>query len=140
VVHVAAHGDHQPESPLFSSLRMADGLVFAHELEPNPPSASLVVLSACEAGRGTARPGEEALGWPSALLALGVRTVIAPLVAVRDDEACAVMTDLHRHLAAGLPADAALAAAAGPTGTPFVCFGAPWAGVDPPLQSAEAPA
>lgn len=126
LVHVAAHGDHQPESPLFSSLRLVDGLVFAHELQTLPPAASLVVLSACDAGRGTARPGEEALGWPSALLALGVRTVVAPLVAVRDDETYAVMSQLHRGLAAGLPADAALAAAAGPTGTPFVCFGAPW--------------
>ena len=126
VVHVAAHGEHQPESPLFSSLRLADGPLFAHELESHPPSTSLVVLSACEAGRGTARPGEEALGWPSALLALGVRTVIAPLVAVRDDATYALMTALHRALAHGLSADAALAAAAGPAGTPFVCFGAPW--------------
>ena len=34
VVHVAAHGTHQVESPLFSSLVLHDGPVFAHELQP----------------------------------------------------------------------------------------------------------
>ena len=32
VVHVAAHGLHRADSPLFSSLRMTDGDVYAHEL------------------------------------------------------------------------------------------------------------
>lgn len=126
---MAAHGSHQSESPLFSCLSMADGAVFAHEVENRPVTAQLVVLSACEAGRGTARLGEEALGWPAALLALGVGTVIAPLVAVRDEDTLAVMTSLHASLARGLPADEALAMAAPDAllGTAFTCFGAPWA-------------
>ena len=33
VVHVAAHGQHQAENPLFSSIRLADGPLFAYELD-----------------------------------------------------------------------------------------------------------
>ncbi|WP_219107619.1 CHAT domain-containing protein [Austwickia sp. TVS 96-490-7B] len=143
IVHIAAHGDHHRRSPLFSSLRLADGPFFAHELESRTIRASLVVLSACDTGRGTARPGEEPLGWPSALLALGVHTVIAPLTPVRDEQTAAVMVQLHQGLADGSPADQALALAAStlPLGTPFTCFGGPWQRhLPPPRNDTPGPA
>jgi CHAT domain-containing protein len=56
LVHVAAHGTHQADSPLFSSLRLADGPVFAHELDADTVRASHVVLSACEVGRSRFAP------------------------------------------------------------------------------------
>jgi len=45
IVHVAAHGRHQTENPLFSSIRLADGPLFAYELDRAAPH---VILSACE--------------------------------------------------------------------------------------------
>ena len=33
LVHLAAHGTHQAENPLFSSIRLADGPIFAYELD-----------------------------------------------------------------------------------------------------------
>ena len=128
VVHVAAHGRHHPLSPLFSSLDLVDGPVFAHELEVTALRASLVVLSACEVGRGSGRPGSpgtEPLGLAVALLALGVRMVIAPVVAIRDEATVAVMAELHRQLAGGADAATALARAA-EAGTPFVALGSAW--------------
>ena len=102
VVHVAAHGTHQRQSPWFSSLLMADGPVFAHEL-PRQSTAQHVVLSACDVGRLDPRPGDEPLGLTAALMALGVRSVVAPVAPVSDAAAADAMVAYHRHLAAAAP-------------------------------------
>lgn len=124
VVHVAAHGQHRAASPLFSSLRMADGEVFAHELPAGRVRARHVVLSACDVGTAQVRPGDEPLGLADTLLSLGVGSVVAAVAPVADDTTAAVMAAYHRGLRRGLPSDEALAAA-GP-GSPFVVLGSPW--------------
>ena len=111
LVHVAAHGTHQVESPLFSSLMLHDGPVFAHELQPTGVRADHVVLSACDVGLATARPGHESLGLALSLMSLGARSAVAAVAPVPDDIAAAAMTRHHALLAAGRPSDEALAAA-----------------------------
>ncbi|WP_330475784.1 CHAT domain-containing protein [Terrabacter sp. C0L_2] len=115
VVHVAAHGTHQLESPLFSSLMLHDGPVFAHELQPTGVRADHVVLSACEVGLASARPGHESLGLALSLLSLGARSVVAAVSPVPDDVAATTMTRHHELLASGLPSDEALARAVAET-------------------------
>ena len=128
LLHVAAHGLHQPENPLFSAVRLADGPVFAHELRA--PAPEHVVLSACEVGLATIRPGDEALGLASALLALGTRSVIAGVARVGDEAAAETMAAYHARLAAGADSAAALAAAlldvTDDVVPPFVTFGSAW--------------
>ncbi|NUS50461.1 MAG: CHAT domain-containing protein, partial [Nocardioidaceae bacterium] len=128
VVHVAAHGTHQQESPLFSSLRLVDGPLYAYELEAGERPAPCVVLSACEAGLATVRPGDEGLGLTSVLLHLGSRSVLAGVARVRDDVAARVMEDVHRSMAAGTASPTALAEALSREEgvAPFVAFGAAW--------------
>lgn len=128
VVHVAAHGRHRADNPLFSSIRLHGGSLFAHELEGLDVRSSLVVLSACGVGRARLRPGDEALGLTSSLLALGVRAVVAPLTDVPDALACETMAALHHGLARGMPGPEALAAAAGgdPLARSFAWFGSDW--------------
>jgi len=128
VVHVAAHGTHQQDSPLFSSLRLTDGPLYAYELEVGDRPAPCVVLSACEAGLATVRPGDEGLGLTSVLLHLGSHSVVAGVARVRDDVAARVMEDVHRSMAAGTASPQALAEAlAHEDGVaPFVTFGAAW--------------
>ncbi|NCT89701.1 CHAT domain-containing protein [Cellulomonas sp. APG4] len=109
VVHLAAHGRHEVDNPLFSSLRLADGPLFAHELEGLRLPRSVVVLSACEVGRSSERPGGEVLGLASVLLRLGARAVVAALAPLRDDTAAALMPALHAGLADGLAPASALA-------------------------------
>lgn len=125
IAHVAAHGVHQTENPLFSSVRLADGPLFAHELDQSAHTPDHVVLSACELGLATVRPGDEALGLTSVLLHLGTRSVVAGVARVSDDLAAAAMADYHVRLQAGADSAQALAATlqAHP-GLPFVCFGA----------------
>ncbi|GAA5036285.1 CHAT domain-containing protein [Terrabacter aeriphilus] len=115
IVHVAAHGTHQPESPLFSSLQLHDGPVFAHELQPTGVRADHVVLSACDVGLASARPGHESLGLALSLLSLGARSVVAAVAPVPDDVAAAAMTRHHALLATGVPSDEALARAVAET-------------------------
>ncbi len=129
LVHVAAHGEHHAQNPLFSSLRLQDGSLFAHELEGRRLRASHVVLSACESGRTSVRRGEEALGLTASLLALGACSVVSAASPVPDATAHEVMGDYHRHLAAGLDAATALArstAEGDVLGASFTCFGSTW--------------
>jgi len=115
VVHVAAHGTHQAESPLFSSLTLHDGPVFAHELQPTGVRADHVVLSACDVGLASARPGHESLGLALSLLSLGARSVVAAVAPVPDDVAAATMTRHHELLASGSAGDEALGQAVAET-------------------------
>ncbi|MCC6498189.1 MAG: CHAT domain-containing protein [Propionibacteriaceae bacterium] len=125
VVHVAAHGLHRADSPLFSSLRMSDGDVYAHELPAGRVRAGHVVLSACDVGTAQVRPGDEPLGLADTLLALGVSSVVAAVAPVADAETAATMAAYHAGLAGGLPSDEALAAATS-TGSAFVVLGSTW--------------
>ncbi len=125
LAHIAAHGAHEPENALFSKLELADGALFAHEMAGLSKPPRQVVLAACELALNRIRPGDEALGFASALLASGSQTVIAPLSRVGDQAAAAAMDDYHRGLAAGAKPAVALADAIAidPLRRPFVCLG-----------------
>jgi CHAT domain-containing protein/tetratricopeptide (TPR) repeat protein len=125
LAHIAAHGAHEPENALFSRLELADGAMFAHEMAGLSRPPRQVVLAACELALNRIRPGDEALGFASALLASGSQTVIAPLSRVGDHAAAAAMDDYHRGLAAGAKPAVALADAIAidPLRRPFVCLG-----------------
>ncbi|RKS80449.1 CHAT domain-containing protein [Motilibacter peucedani] len=134
LVHVAAHGRFRGDNPQFSSLELVDGPLTVYDIEQvrRPPLS--VVLSACEVGRSSVSVGDELLGLAAAMLSLGVRSLVAPLLLVPDAETEPLMIDLHRELVAGRSPAAALAGAAGralgrsgadaAAGSAFVSFGA----------------
>ncbi len=128
VAHVAAHGRHEPDNPLFSSLLLADGWLYGHDLDAVARLPEHVVLSACEAGMASIRPGDEALGTTAALLHGGTRSVVASVARVGDDVAEVVAVRHHAGLRAGLAPPAALASALtaldADAVAPLVCFGA----------------
>lgn len=126
LVHVAAHGSHEEQNPLFSSLRMADGPVFVHEI-PHA-AASHAVLSACDVGQSRVYPGDEPLGLTAALLALGVGSVVAAVSPLPDGVAADALAHYHRSLARGATASEALAAVrADVPGSEVLClYGADW--------------
>jgi tetratricopeptide (TPR) repeat protein len=142
LVHVAAHGTHHDESPLFSSVRLHDGPVFAHELHRRGVRAQHVVLASCDVGSAHLRPGDEALGLTAALLASGARAVLAAVAPVRDDAAHAVTVAHHRGLRGGLDAASALEAASVdvPDAGLFAVYGADWSAepLEPPESVAPA--
>ena len=132
VLHVAAHGVHEPDNPLFSHLELADGPLFGHELHQLPQLPAHIVLSACELGLARPRPGEETLGMTAALLHGGAGSVVAGVARIADAVAYQVGPAHHAALRDGESPAAALAAAienaakAEEDLAPLVCFGAGW--------------
>ena len=123
--HLVVHGDHEADNALFSELELADGPLMAYDLLRLRTPPRHVVLSACEVGRVSTRPGGEPLGVVTTLLHLGSPTVIAAVAPISDGATVEVMTAYHRHLGAGSTPAQALAAAT--TSNPlaaFNCYGA----------------
>ena len=127
LLHIAAHGHHEVESPLFSWVQLADGPLYGYDIAPNPALPDHVVLSSCDVGRGDDnRPGGEPLGLAAALLRSGVSTVIAGVSRISDDVAAQSTVVYHQRLVAGdKPAVALAAAIASADGAPvpLTCFG-----------------
>ncbi|WP_336641313.1 CHAT domain-containing protein [Microbacterium sp. USHLN272] len=126
LLHIAAHGRHSADNPLFSGFELADGTLFGYDVDLIPTAPETVILSACELGRSAVRWGEEALGMTRVWLHAGTRCVIAAPVTVPDDVACELLAAVHGHLADGMDPAPALAVAAQETGhrAPFQCHGA----------------
>ncbi|PFG34035.1 CHAT domain-containing protein [Sanguibacter antarcticus] len=124
VVHLATHGTHVVENPLFSSVRLADGPLFAYELDGLRLAPSLVVLSSCDVGQATPSLGGQTLGFASVLLRLGVGVVIASVEPVGDALARSLMPRFHALVGAGASPARALAVvgAHADEPIPFVCF------------------
>ncbi|MEV5885307.1 CHAT domain-containing protein [Streptomyces sp. NPDC052020] len=133
LAHIAAHGTFRADSPLFSSLRMADGPLIVHDFEHLARSPYRIILSCCDTARFASVGADELLGLVTALLPLGTAGVVACSVPVNDAAVVPLMVALHKGLAAGLSLAQALrdARAALPgdavhqaTGWAFSAFGA----------------
>ncbi|MDH3499423.1 MAG: CHAT domain-containing protein [Acidimicrobiia bacterium] len=109
--HIVAHGEFRPDNPMFSSLRMADGPLTVYDMERLHTVPALITLPACDAATTGSRPGDELLGLSAALLALGVRTLVAPQVPIPDAETPPLMRSFHRRLRDSADAGQALAEA-----------------------------
>lgn len=108
VVHVASHGRIRHDNPLWSSLELADGPLYVHDLERVPSTPPTVVLSGCDTGAGV-RAGDELLGLSTALLDRGTRHLVAAVTPLPDSPATrTLMTALHQRLSSGAGSAAAL--------------------------------
>jgi tetratricopeptide (TPR) repeat protein len=133
LAHIAAHGTFRNDSPLFSSLRMADGPLIVHDFERLDRSPYRIVLSCCDTARFASVGADELLGLVTALLPLGTAGVVAASAPVNDAAVVPLMLALHKGLGAGASLAEALrdARAALPddavhraTGWAFTAFGA----------------
>ncbi|MFF3850657.1 CHAT domain-containing protein [Streptomyces sp. NPDC002328] len=133
LAHIAAHGVFRADSPLFSSLRMADGPLIVHDFERLARSPYRIILSSCDTARLASVGADELLGLVTALLPLGTAGVVASSAPVNDEAVVALMLALHKGLSTGqslaealrdarasLPGDALHQA----TGWAFTAFGA----------------
>ncbi|NMO19171.1 CHAT domain-containing protein [Pyxidicoccus fallax] len=109
-----------PDPLLRSGLVLAGGSAPAHSsadaAPPSPDSSlvtaleltgldlwgtQLVVLSACDTGRGDVKPGQGVYGLRRAFLVAGAETVVMSLWKVDDDKTRELMEAYYRHLLAG---------------------------------------
>ncbi len=120
VLHLATHGWASARRPLDSAVFLArprpgssgDGYLTAREvLSLDLSACELAVLSACETGGGEVIGGEGVMGLTRAFLFAGADSVLCTQWQVADDATAALMFRFHEHWRAGMPKEAALAAA-----------------------------
>jgi len=99
-VHFACHGLVNPDRPTLSSLALTpqgedDGFLTALEVLKMEIPSDLVVLSACETGRGKIVGGEGIVGLTRAFMYAGSPRVICSLWKVDDDATRALMVKFY---------------------------------------------
>lgn len=103
-LHVATHGVLDEESPLSSSLLLADGEALSViDLMGLSLDVEMAVLSGCETGLGRGTRGDDLLGLLRGVLAAGCRSAVVSLWPVSDFSTCLLMDGLYAHLAEGRP-------------------------------------
>jgi tetratricopeptide (TPR) repeat protein len=108
LAHLATHGRFRADSPLFSSLDLADGPLTVHDLERLKRAPYRVVLSACESGVLAPVGAEELLGLAAALFSIGSAGLVSSVAEVNDAATATLMVGLHDALAKGADPAAAL--------------------------------
>jgi len=118
LIHLATHATFDRRNYLDSSILFApgqggsapeDGILYVHEVMKLNLSANLLVMTGCETGLGSWRPGSGLEGISRAFLTAGVRSVIGTLWPVADSDATARLTSvLYRNLASGMDGRTAL--------------------------------
>lgn len=99
VLHLATHGLVDELAPNRSRLPLAgDDVLGIADLLRVAHEPQLLVLSACDTGRGTATAGGDVLGLTRAALITGARHAIVSLWPVRDRTGCLVITRTYRYL------------------------------------------
>jgi CHAT domain len=110
--HLACHGRFRGDSPLFSSLTLADGPLTVHDLLGLARAPEVLVLGACDVGESVAVAGSEVLGLAAGCLTAGAASVVASVLPLPDGAAAPVLADLVARIVAGAGAGTALAEAA----------------------------
>ena len=106
VLHLATHGILNDASPMYSQIVLAqsdeseDGLLEAWEIMKLNLNADLVVLSACESGRGRVGAGEGVIGLTWALFVAGSPTSVVSQWKVESTSTSQLMVEFHRNLQA----------------------------------------
>jgi CHAT domain-containing protein len=122
VVHLATHGYFNTHLAMASGLLMSvaardsgltqtdnDGVLQAWEFGPRLPlKADVVVLSACETGRGERVRAEGLVGLTRAIEGAGARSVVATQWKVADQSTAALMCAFHEQLVGQTSIDEAL--------------------------------
>jgi len=111
-LHLAAHGAVRLDIPNSSYIELADGLLHPLDVQTLPlQECRLVVLSACETGRGRTAGGDDQVGLVRAFGLAGARAVLATLWRVDDVASIVLMELFYERLAAGATPASALSAA-----------------------------
>ena len=122
IVHLATHGYFHPTRAMSGAVLLTvpmtppvtgetknDGELQAWEiLDQLTLKARLVVLSACETGRGRVMRGEGVVGLARALQAAGAQSVVGSYWNVDDASTATFMVEFHRGVRRGLTKDRAL--------------------------------
>jgi CHAT domain-containing protein/Tfp pilus assembly protein PilF len=114
-VHLATHGVVDEKHPGLSRLLLRrqtgsgeDGVLHLGEVYNLRLNADLVVLSACDTGRGRIARGEGIIGLTRGFLYAGAKSLLVSLWPVSDAAAADLVVDFYQELLAGRPRAEAL--------------------------------
>ncbi|MEP0882168.1 CHAT domain-containing protein [Trichocoleus sp. ST-U3] len=102
IIHLATHGIFDDIQGLNSAIALApsgsdEGLLTAAEILNLKLNAELVVLSACDTGRGKIT-GDGVIGLSRSFISAGIPSVIVSLWAVPDAPTASLMTEFYKNL------------------------------------------
>ncbi|MFN0086498.1 MAG: CHAT domain-containing tetratricopeptide repeat protein, partial [Blastocatellia bacterium] len=105
VIHLATHGILDDRHPLYSYVLFSDrdgeendGMLEAREVVNLDLNADLVVLSACETGRGGIKRGEGVVGLSWAFLAAGAKTTVVSQWKVNSASTARLMVGFYKRM------------------------------------------
>jgi CHAT domain-containing protein/Tfp pilus assembly protein PilF len=108
IIHFACHGFQDEKLPFRSALVLSldsdveeDGFLQVREIYDLRLNADLVVLSACQTGRGKLENGEGILGLPRVFFYAGARSTISTLWKINDKSTSDLMRYFYRYLSEG---------------------------------------
>jgi len=108
IIHFACHGLHDEIFPFRSGLVLSldgdmkeDGFLLVHEIYNLKLIADLIVLSACQTGKGKLENVEGVLGLPRIFFYCGARSVISSLWEVNDKSTARFMSYFYKNLSMG---------------------------------------
>jgi CHAT domain-containing protein len=101
-IHIATHGELEPNAAAFQTLNLTDGRFYAHEILPlRLDHVELVTLSACETALGRFDADDNLRGLAANLFLAGVHAVIGTLWPVEDHSAAWFFRTLYAELGTG---------------------------------------
>lgn len=114
-IHFATHSLIDEQNPYRSAVVLSltgndneDGFLRVTEIADLDLNSDLVVLSACETGRGQLLSGEGIIGLSRAFVIAGARSVVVSQWAVSDISTAQLMKDFYQQLVNGIAKPAAL--------------------------------
>ncbi len=98
LIHIASHGYFRQDSPMFSSIKLADSYLTLYDLYYMNLPVDLLALSGCVTGLNVVDEGDELLGLTRGLLYAGARSLLLSLWEVDDRSTSELMKEFYRGL------------------------------------------
>lgn len=108
LLHLSTHACVDDHDPMFNKVYFADDYLATYELYNLKLNADLIVLSACETGRGELVRGEGIMSLARGFMQAGCPSVITSLWNANDFSTSDIMIAFHKNLKEGQTKDAAL--------------------------------
>jgi CHAT domain-containing protein/tetratricopeptide (TPR) repeat protein len=101
LIHIATHGYFRQDNPMFSGVRLGDGIFSLYDLYQIKLPAELITLSGCATGLSVVKDGDELLGLLRGLIHAGAHATLLTLWDVQDRSTSEFMTSFYGHLGRG---------------------------------------
>ena len=107
LIHIATHGYFREDNPMFSGIRLGDGVLSLYDLYQMKLPAELITLSGCATGLSVVSDGDELLGLLRGLIYAGATSAMLSLWDVHDRSTADFMARFYTYLSRGEPRDSA---------------------------------